>query len=421
MIKKNVIVALDIGSSNIKILLARYKDNNISIIGTYSVPGEGIKDGIINDIDNAVESIVQVVNRGEMMSGYPISRLVVLTSGSHISSLNSNGVVAVSSEDNEIRQSDINRVKQAAEVISLGANRQILHAISREFIVDNQRNIKNPIGMTGFRLEVEANITHGSSTILKNITKCISQVGLRVDRILYAGYASAEAVLTETEKNLGCVCIDIGGGTIDIIIYQSGSPSYSAVIPVGGQSLTNQLAISLRTTVDKAEEVKVKFNQDYIGTDKETLKASERKFDTNDLEIELDEISPILIQTVLEKKLIESFKYIQVYLKKSGYEKKVPAGIVITGGTAGTNNIKDIAESILGLPVRVGRANNLTGLIDQINGPESSALVGAIKIVSEEEFGSLPKVNESSKEKNKIKKQKNNSSIFDFIKSFLPI
>lgn len=418
MTKKDVTVALDIGSTNIKVLIARLQDNNISVIGTHSMYGSGIKDGIINNIDQAVESIVEVLNKGEMMSGYPISKVIVITSGTHIASLNSSGVVAVSAEDNEIAESDVVRVKQAAEAVSLGANRQIIHAIPKEFIVDTQRNIKNPIGMTGLRLEVEANIIHGSSTILKNITKSISQVGLSIEQVIYAGYASAEAVLTETEKNLGCVCLDIGGGTIDFIVYQKGTPSFCTVIPVGGQSVTNQIAIGLRTTIEKAEEVKLKYNREYVDTDHAEI--ADKKLDTRELDIESDEVSSNIIKGVTEKKLIEAFKYVQVYLKKSGYDKKVPAGVIITGGTANTIHVKDIAETILRLPARIGTATNLVGLIDQINGPESSALIGAIKLANKE--NQSQKKNNSTLNENKTTNRISNTStgIIDFLKSFLP-
>src|SRR3990167_5450562 len=260
MPKDQFIVALDVGSSKICCVVASVEKGKMSVIGAHTVKSQGIKDGVVNNIDKAVSAISEVLNKTEMMSGHPISRVAVTLSGTHIESLNSHGVVAVSGEDSEITPEDIARVNEAARATSLPSSREIIHVIPREFIVDKQRGISDPTGMTGVRLEVEANIIHGSPTAIKNLSKCVEQVGVDVEKLLYAGYASAEAVLTDTEKELGTVLVDIGGGTIDLIIYTGGFPIYSAVLPIGGQDITNDLAIGLRSLLEDAEKVKLRLS-----------------------------------------------------------------------------------------------------------------------------------------------------------------
>ncbi len=243
MPKDHFIVALDVGSSKISCVVAGVEKGRVSVIGAHNVKSQGIKDGVVNNIDKAVGAISEVLNKTEMMSGHPISRVAVTISGTHIESFNSRGVVAVSGIDSEITVDDIIRVNEAAQATSLPSSREIVHVLPREYVVDKQKGISDPTGMTGVRLEVEANIIHGSATAIKNLTKCIKQVGVEVDQLVYNGYASAESVLTDTEKELGTILIDIGGGTMDLIIYNSGRPIYSAVLPIGGQDITNDLAI----------------------------------------------------------------------------------------------------------------------------------------------------------------------------------
>ncbi len=423
MPKEQTIVALDIGSSKITSIVASLEDSKISIIGTYSSKSKGIKDGVVNNIDDAVGAISEALSKTEMMSGHPISRVVATISGTHIESLNSHGVVAVSGVNSEISEDDIIRVNEAAQAISLPSSREIISVIPREYVVDKQRGISDPMGMAGVRLEVEANIIHGSSTAIKNLAKCINQVGVEIDQLIYSGLASAEAVLTDTEKELGTALIDIGGGTIDLIIYTSGKPVYSAVLPIGGQDITNDLAIGLRSLLEDAERIKIKLSEVKNLEEKEIFISKEGKeahvpkgeLYIGDLNIGIDTVPVNMLNDIMYRKLEESFKFVNIYLKKNGFEGKLPAGIVITGGVANTKGIEKVAENVFNLPVRVAYPTGMSGLVDQIQGPNYSSAVGALKFASESYFS-----NSKSKKKKSDNIRGIKSKLINFVKSFLP-
>jgi cell division protein FtsA len=390
MPKDKIVVALDVGSSKFTAVVATVEKGKISIIGAHSIKSKGIRDGVVNNMDKAVEGISEVLNKVEMMSGHPVSKVIVTISGTHIESLNSHGVVAVSGEDHEISMDDISRVNEAARAVSLPSTREIILVIPREYIVDKQRGIADPTGMSGFRLEVEANIIHGGTTIIKNLTKCIQQVGVEVDKIIYSGFAASEAVLTETEKELGCILLDIGGGTIDMMVYTKGSPSYAAALPIGGQNITNEIAISLRTLLDNAERIKLRLGQEEDLTLKNIVieksgkegKVAKNDLYVGDLNIGVDSVSKARLNELISHRLVECFKFVQIYIKKAGYDKKLPAGIVLTGGTAKVKGIEKIAESVFRSPVRVGTPHSIFGLVDQIQGPEYSAVIGGVMYYS---------------------------------------
>lgn len=423
MPKEKIIVALDIGSSKFTAVVGTFEKGKISIIGSHNVKSKGIKDGVVNNMDKAVEGISEVLNKVEMMSGHPVSKVIVTVSGTHIESLNSHGVVAVSGEDHEITADDIARVNEAARAVSLPSNREIIMVVPREYVIDRQRGIADPTGMSGFRLEVEANIIHGGATIIKNLTKCISQVGVEVDKIIYSGFAASEAVLTETEKELGCMMLDIGGGTIDMMVYTKGSPAYSAVLPIGGQNITNEIAIALRTLLENAEKVKLRLGLEEdlahknIVIEKSGKEGRVPKGDLYiaDLNIGVDSISRSYLNELVSHRLTECFKFVQIYIKKAGYDKKLPAGIVLTGGTARIKGIEKIAENVFKAPVRVGIPHSIFGLVDQIQGSEYSAVIGAImyysrSLIEESRFSDTKHDNiKSIKEK-----------ILSLFRSFLP-
>ena len=423
MAKENIIVALDAGSSKFVAVVASIDSSKVSIIGAHHIKSKGIKDGVVNNIDKAVEGISEVLNKVEMMSGHSVSKIISTVSGTHIESLNSHGVVAVSGEEHEIVQDDINRVNEAARAVSLPSNREIIDVLPREYIVDKQRSINDPIGMSGFRLEVEANIIHGGTTVIKNLTKCVNQVGVSVDELVYSGLASAEAVLTDTEKELGTVLLDIGGGTIDIIIYTKGSPSYSGVLPIGGQTITNEIAIGLRTLLDTAEKIKLRYSMDEdllsknVILEKKSKEGRVPKGDlyVGDLNMGVESVSKKYIKEIISQRLTECFKFVQIYIKRAGYEKSLPAGVVITGGTANIEGIEKIAEDVFKLPVRVGRPAGLFGLVDQIQGPEYASVVGSIIQFAQQ-----------IKEETRFSNAKNGNiggvgnKIISFFKSFLP-
>ncbi len=389
MPKDQILVSLDIGTSKIACVVAAVDKQKISIIGANSHPSKGIKDGVVNNIDKAVEAIAETLNKAEMISGHPISRVAVTVNGTHIESLNSHGVVAIAGADSEISPDDIARVNEAARATALPSSREIMHVIPREYIVDKQKGISDPTSMTGERLEVEANIIHGSATAIKNLTKCIQQVGVEVDQLVYTGLASAESVLTDTEKELGCILIDMGGGTMSLVIYTEGAPAYSAVLPIGGQHITNDLAVGLRSLLDDAERVKLKLSAEQELADRDILmdkhgkeaRVPKGELFVGDLHIGMETVPKNMLNDIVYRRLEEAFKFVQIYIKKAGYDKRLPAGVVITGGTALTSGITKVASDIFKLPVRVGYPTGVSGLVEQIQGPAYSAGIGALKIV----------------------------------------
>ena len=254
MPKNQIISAIDVGTTKITTLIANLNEESekINIIGVANQPSKGLRKSQIVDIDETIESITQSVESAERMAGYSISSSLASISGSHIESINSKGVVAIAEPEGEIQKNDVERVIEAARAVSLPSAREILHVIPRDFKVDSQEGVKDPVGMSGIRLEAEAHIITGSSTAMRNIGKCISEIGVEVDSLVFSGLASAESVLTSTEKELGVVLIDIGGGSTSLSIFVEGALSYSAVLPVGAKNVTNDLAIGLRVSLETA-------------------------------------------------------------------------------------------------------------------------------------------------------------------------
>ncbi len=423
MPKDQFIVALDVGSSKISCVVASVEKSRISVIGAHSVKSHGIKHAVVNNIDKAVGAISEVLNKTEMMSGHPISRVAITVSGTHIESFNSRGVVAVSGQDSEITAEDIIRVNEAAQATSLPSSREIIHVLPREYIVDKQKGISDPTGMTGVRLEVEANLIHGSSTAIKNLTKCIKQVGVEVDQLIYSGYAAAEAVLTDTEKELGTILIDIGGGTMDLIIYNAGRPAYSAVLPIGGQDITNDLAIGLRALLEDAEKVKLRYSSDSrsdpmdIVINREGMESRVPKGEmyVGDLNIGMETVPAHLLNEIINRRMEEAFKFVKIYIKKFGFSEKLPAGVVLTGGTALTKGVEKIAEDIFKLPVRVARPTGIVGLADQIQDPSHSAVIGVLQILAANMQEDSRTYSRKSANMGKV-----GNKFLSFIRSFLP-
>lgn len=423
MTKDHLVVSIDIGSSKISCVVANLDGKKISVIGAHTGPSKGIKAGSVNNIDKAVSSITEVINKAEMMSGQSISRACITISGTHIESLNSRGVVAVSGANSEITPDDIARVNDAAQAVSLPSSREIIHVLPREYIVDRQKGISDPTGMTGVRLEVEANIVHGGSTSIKNLVKCIQQIGIEVDQLVYSGLASAEAVLTDTEKELGTMVLDVGGGTTEIMIFTNGRPAFSAVLPIGGQNITNDLAIELRTLLEEAEKIKIRlsdtesFDSRSVILDDQGSEAKVPKGElyVGDLNIGVDTIPINKINNLMNKRLEEAFKYVKIYLKKSGYADKIPAGIVLTGGSAMIPEIQKVAQEVFKLNVRIGMPTGVIGLADQIQTPAHSAVIGVLKfILGTYQEGSKNYSNRNGNIKGLGQK------LVNFVKSFLP-
>ena len=388
MPKERIISGLDIGSTKICTIIANVSDEGkVSVIGVSSTPSKGIKKGVVVDIDEAVEAIAQSLEGAERMAGYAVSNAFVTVDGGHISSLNSHGVVAVAHQDTEINDDDIARVTEAAQAISIPSSREIIHVVPRGFTVDAQEDVKDPRGMSGIRLEVETNIISGSATAMRNLVKCVQQVGVDVEELVYGGLAAAESALTDTEKELGTAVIDIGGGTTDILLFINGSPAYSAVLPIGGQNITNDLAIGLRSSLENAEKLKLRLAEKknvaqpagLAGLEKESEKKKKgEEVDVSDLSLEMDTVPRKFIEGVIKARISEIFNLVALEIKKSGYSSLMPAGSVICGGASETASLESVAKSVLRGPVRVGRPKGVTGLIEEIGGPAYSASVGLV-------------------------------------------
>ena len=375
MPKERIITGVDVGSSKIAVIIASViPEERISVIGVSSVPSRGIKKGVVVDIDEAVEAIAEGLEAAERMAGCAVSSAYVSVDGKHISSLNSHGVVAVSAESSEISEEDVERVTEAARAISIPNSREIIHVLPRGFVVDSQDGVKDPIGMSGVRLEVETDIISGSTTVMRNLVKCVQQVGVDVEDLVFCGLAASEAVLSDTEKELGTVLVDIGGGTTQIVVFTNGSPVYSAVLPIGGGNITNDLAVGLCASLEDAERIKIRLAE-------RGLKESEEKkdeIDISDLGLEVKSIPKSLVQNIIEARLSEIFSMVGLEIKNSGQQGNLPAGLVVTGGGAGTLGLDEVAKKVLRLPLRVGQPTGVTGLIDEVSTPAYASSIGLV-------------------------------------------
>ncbi len=379
MPREKIITGIDIGSTKISTVVASVSDNRVSVIGVSgNIPSKGINKGNVVDIDSAVEAISQSIEKAERMAGVSISNAFVTLNGSHIETLNSHGVVAVSpSETSDISRMDVARVIEAAQAVSLPSTREIVHVIPRDFVVDSQEGIKDPVGMSGIRLEVETNIINGSATAMRNITKCVNQVAIDVDELVYTSLASSEAVLTDTEKELGTLLIDVGGGTTSIIAFVDGSPVHSVVLPIGGKLITSDLAIGLRSRLEDAEKIKIRLSNEAM-ISKSNIHDEGEDFDVSEFDLEIERIPRTMLYKIINARLEEIFRLVALEVTKAGLNGKLPAGIVITGGAASTAGIERSAKVNLKMPVRIGIPKGVTGLIDEIKGPDSASSVGAI-------------------------------------------
>lgn len=418
MSKEKIVTGIDIGSTKISTNIAAVSENRISVIGVSGdVASKGVKKGIINDIDAAVEAISNSLERAERMAGVSVSSAFVSVNGSHIETLNSHGVVAVSpSQSAEIAQEDVSRVIEAAQAVSLPSTREIVHVIPRDFIVDSQEGIKDPVGMAGIRLEVETNIIHGSSTALKNIVKCITQVGVDVDDLIFTGISAAEAVLTDTEKELGTLLVDIGGGTTSMIAFLEGSPVHAAVLPIGGKLITSDLAIGLRAGLENAEKIKIKLSNEAKAIKNNDPTKRIDDFDVSEFNLDTENVSRGLLYKIIDARLEEIFRLIALEVSKNNLDGKLPAGVVVTGGAALTAGVEKVAKMTLKGPVRIGFPKGVTGLIDEIQGPSSAVGVGSILYGTH--FVKSSSLLSFSPDRGNMRK--NFTKILDRFKSFLP-
>ena len=371
---KKLIVGLDIGTSKVVAIVGEISlDGDIEIVGIGSSPSKGMKKGVVVNIESTVQSIQRAAEEAELMAGCQIHSVYVGIAGSHIRSLNSHGIVAI--KDKEVYRADLERVIDAAQAVAIPADQKILHILPQEYVIDDQGGIKEPLGMSGVRLEAKVHLVTCAVNAAQNIEKCIRRCGLEVEEIILEQLASSYSVLTDDERELGVCMVDIGGGTTDIAIFTEGSIRHTGVIPIAGDQVTNDIAMALRTPTQHAEEIKIKYAcalTQLAGPD-ETIKVpSVGDRPPRDL-------SRQSLAEVVEPRYDELFTLVQAELRRSGYEDMVPAGVVLTGGTSKMEGVVELAEEIFHMPVRVGYPQTVRGLNDIVRNPIYATSVGLLQ------------------------------------------
>ena len=375
---KKMIVGLDIGTSKVVAIVGEIgMEGDIEVVGIGSHPSKGMKKGVVINIESTVQSIQRAVEEAELMAGCQIHSVYVGIAGSHIRSLNSHGIVAI--KDQEVFSLDLERVIDAAQAVAIPADQKVLHILPQEYVIDTQEGIKEPLGMSGVRLEAKVHLVTCAVNAAQNIEKCIRRCGLEVEEIILEQLASSYSVLTEDERELGVCLVDIGGGTTDIAIFTEGSIRHTGVIPIAGDQVTNDIAMALRTPTQYAEEIKIKYAcalTQLAGAD-ETIKVpSVGDRPPRDL-------SRQSLAEVVEPRYDELFTLVQAELRRSGFEDLVPAGIVLTGGTSKMEGVVELAEEIFHMPVRVGSPQGTQGLTDIVRNPIYATGVGLLQYGSE--------------------------------------
>jgi cell division protein FtsA len=366
-------IGLDIGSSNVVCVVGLREEGAAlpSVIGVGVAPTAGMRKGIVVDVEETVSSITAAVDEAERISGITIDRATIGIDGGHIQSLNSTGVIAVGRADQEISSDDVARVEEAATAIQLPPNREILQVFPRAYTVDGQTNIKDPLGMNGVRLEVDCHIITGGTPAMKNLHRSIYQAGIDIEGQVLVPLAAARTVLSKKQKELGTAVVDIGGGTTGLAVFEEGEILHSSILPIGAGHITNDLAIGLRTTVDIAEKIKLKYvkaHQSKVG--------SNEKIRMEELEGEEQVVSRRDLNKIAGARLEEILHMVKDELKKIGKSGQLPGGVVLTGGGAKMEGIDALAKEVLQLPVMVGQPEGLSGLVDKVQDPAFSAPVG---------------------------------------------
>lgn len=376
MPKETIIVGLDVGSCFIRTVVAKMRADQTrpQIIGTGQVPSFGLRRGVVVDIEEAVKNISQSIQEAERSSGLSIERVYVSLSGNHITSRTSKGVVAVSRADGEISREDVERAINAASAISLSPNREILHIIPRSFSVDDQRGIKDPAGMNGVRLEVDALIIEGATPFIKNLTKCISEVGLEIEGLILAPLAASRATLTKRQKELGVLALDLGGGTASLTVFEEGDIIHSCVLPIGSSHITSDIAIGLRSNIDLAEKVKLEYGSALVSeiSKKDNINLSKLT------EEEKGVIPRVQVAEIIEARLSEIFDLVNKELRKIDRQGLLPAGVVLLGGGAKIPSLVDLAKAGLKLPAQVGFPLELEGIVEEVDDPAFATAIGLV-------------------------------------------
>lgn len=378
--ESRMIVGLDIGTSKVVAIVGEISaEGELEIVGIGSHRSSGLKKGVVVNIESTVQSIQRAIEEAELMAGCQIHSVYAGIAGSHIRSLNSHGIVAI--KDREVFSQDLDRVIDAAQAVAIPADQKILHILPQEYLIDEQEGVKEPMGMSGVRLEAKVHLVTCAVNAAQNIEKCIRRCGLEVEDIILEQLASSYAVLTDDEKELGVCMVDIGGGTTDIAIFTEGSIRHTGVIPIAGDQVTNDIAMALRTPTPHAEEIKIKYACALakLTGPEETIKVPS----VGDREPR--DLSRQALAEVVEPRYDELFTLVQAELRRSGFEDLVAAGIVLTGGTSKMEGVIELAEEIFHMPVRLGTPQNVSGLTDIVNNPIYSTGVGLLQYARQQQ------------------------------------
>lgn len=434
MARDRTVSSIDIGSSKITTLIATMgEEETVNILGVSTVHSRGLRKGQVVNIEDATASISLSLEAAERMAGTTVGTAFVGIGGNHITSINSHGVVAVSEPDKEITPQDVSRVIDAAKAVQLPSSREVLHVLPRGYIVDGQEGIVDPVGMSGVRLEVDTHLVTGGATAIRNHHKCVEELGVDIAGIVFGGLASSYATLTDTEKELGVILIDVGGGTTDVAIFIEGALSYSSVIPIGAINITKDIAAGLRVSLESAEKIKIALSQipkNPVLPDEEAM-SKKKQTETKEDEIDLSNLGlpeemrsvskKTLIDGIVRPRLNEIFTMVGLEIKRSGFGGMTPSGVVLTGGGALTVGSVEAARRNLAMPVHIGTPGKISGLIDEITSPAYATSVGLLlygarggKLESGGRLSSITRLGSKFQIKGVAGK------VIDLVKSFLP-
>ncbi len=377
---QRTIVGIDVGTTKVCTIVAKVADTGkINILGVGVTPSKGLDKGVVVNIDDAVNAISASIEKAERLSGYRIGTAFVGVSGRHISSLNSRGVVAVQRPDHEITRNDVARAVESAQAVAIPTQREVIHVIPRAYVVDGHEGIRDPIGMSGFRLEVETHIVTGEVMAIQNLIRSVQKSGVEIDDLVLQPLASGEAVLTPEDKDRGVMLVDIGGGTTDIAIFVQGGVWHTSVISVGGNHFTNDITYVLHTPHNTAEYLKIRYGSAIAGDPPEGDPA-EDEIEIETLTVgEKQKISRHLLNEIIQARAEQVVELIYNEIRRSGYEGMLPAGIVLTGGASQLNRFDELVRDMLGMPVRIGVPTDLSGLSDSLDSPSYATGVGLLR------------------------------------------
>ncbi len=375
MSSDRIVVGIDVGTTKVCALIGEVsEDEQLEVIGVGLVPSRGMKKGMVVNTDDVVDSISAAVTKAEQQSGFKIVSAYVGVSGAHMATQESQGVVAVRHTDRQISSDDVQRALEAARVITVPPDREIVHVLPQHYVVDGQDGIKNPVGMLGHRIEVQTTIVTGMGTSVNNLSRCVERAGIGIDSLVLQPLAAGEAALTEAERDLGVALVDIGGGTTDVGVFAEGALVFSSVLPVGGFQVSNDIAIGLRTPFAAAEELKIRHGCATVDVLEDNRLIDVSAFDAG----EGRPVSRRELTEIIEPRMEETFEFVRNQLERAGFEG-LPAGIVLCGGTSQLGGLRRLASSIFRAPVRIATPTGIYGLTDQILTPAFATTVGLLK------------------------------------------